>query len=137
MSGSLPEPSWDETNAETHRQKHGKCFQRILGIGHMVTLDEFKTRCQLAITGSWAEFEARKLENDLAAYYADDDLVQAVTTLDRSIFRTCFHEHFDRPSECQALIAKSVGDRRALFLRHLNYREQGRVFTGVKRIRGV
>ena len=39
--------------------------------------------------------------------------------------------------ECEALIAKSVGDRRALFLRHLRYREQGRVFTEMRRIRGV
>jgi hypothetical protein len=133
-----PTPTWDEQNAERHRHKHTKCFERLLGVlGREVTISEFKTRSQRAIDGSWAEFEADKLENGKAAYFVDDDLVQAVTTADRQVFRTCFHQHFDRPRDCESLIAGASGDRRALLIRHLMYGEKGRVYTDVKRIRGV
>lgn len=135
---SQPRPAWDEQNAERHRQKHRKCFERLLGVaGREVTITEFKDRSQGAIDGSWAEFEADKLENGKAVYFVDDQLVQAVITLDRRVFRTCFHQHFDRPRDCEALINGTPGDRRALLLRHLMYGEKGRVYTGVKRIRGV
>ena len=59
MSAS-PAPRWNEKNAERHRQKHRSCFERILGISREIDIDEFKARSQLAITGSWAEFEAKK-----------------------------------------------------------------------------
>lgn len=131
-------PAWDANNAERHRAKHTKCFERLLGVtGREVTIDEFKDRSQDAIDGSWAEFEADKLENGKAVYFVDDQLVQAVITLDRRVFRTCFHQHFDRPRDCESLIAGASGDRRALLIRHLMYGEKGRVYTEVKRIRGV
>lgn len=132
----MPRPRWDDDNAERHRQKHTKCFERLLRVvGREVNIDEFKARSQAAIDQAWMEFEARKLDNDKAAYYIDDDLVEAVTTLDRDTFRTCFHQHFDQPGQCQALIQMLPGDRRAKMLRSLRYGVQGGVYADMKRLR--
>lgn len=139
-SGStpIPRPLWDDDNAERHRKKHTKCFERLIRvIGREVSILEFKARSQAAIDQAWAEFEARKLDNDKAVYYIDDELVQAVITPDRHVFRTCFHQHLDYPGQCQALIHMAPGDRRAKLLRYLEYGVQGGVYTALKRIRGV
>lgn len=133
-----PVPQWDAANAERHRQKHSKCFERLLGVkDREVTITEFKDRSQRTVEKSWAEFEADKLDNGRAAYFVDDQLVQAVVTLDRRVFRTCFHQHLDRTGECAALFGMPRTDRRMKFIRYLNFGEKGRVYTGVKRIRGV
>jgi len=133
-----PSPAWPSSSAEDHRSKHTKCFERLLGVkGREVTIDEFKERAQGAINGSWAEFEARKLANDKAAYFIDDELVQAVTTLDRQVFRTCFHLHFAHNAKCEDLIAMTPGDRRARFIRNMDYDMKGEVLKDVKRIRGI
>lgn len=144
MPGTLtarPSPRWDEGNADRHRQKHTKCFERLLR--RKVTLSDYKHRSQAAIDHSWAEFEAtwwdqhKREYEPRAAYYLDDDLVQAVTTIDREVFKTCLHQHLQRPRECEALIASVPGDRRVRYLRHFGHLERGRIFIDVRRIRGV
>ncbi len=54
-----------------------ECFERLLHVkGREVTLDESCNRAQAAIDGSWAEFQARKLDNKPNRRYDSDRLNQ-------------------------------------------------------------
>lgn len=133
-----PQPVWTSPNDENHRRKHTHCFERLLGVtGREVTLAEYLTRAQAAINGSWAEFEAEHCREGWSAHFVDDDLVEAITPLDRSVFKTCFHQHFNCKANCGRLIADQPGNRRAKFIEQLGYDEKCELYRKVRRIRGV
>jgi hypothetical protein len=63
----------------------------------------------------------------------DDQLVVAITDLTRSLFHTCYHEHFNKRHGPMP----SLGQRKLLYGQQLRWDEQGKMILNVRRIRNV
>lgn len=141
MSTALP--SWTEGNLARHHAKRTRenpgCFEDLLGItGRTVTVEEYRDRSVLSVTGAWCEYEAESRDFERNTYLparaslVDDDLVVAVTDMARTRFVTCFHEHFqsrrpthgDHPGH-----GVSVAQRRMRYREALRIKVQGRLVS--------
>ena len=72
------------------------------------------------------------------AHDVDDDLVVAIVDVARSLFVTCFHEHFDsrRPLHGRHPGSRvSVAQRRLRYLDDLRLKEKGRLIINLRFIR--
>ena len=142
-------PIWAEKNlgdqhAKRLRENPG-CFEDLLGIvGRLLTQGEYRDRSVHAFADSWCEYEAQGRDFKLGAYmsarahYVDDDLVVAIVDVARSLFVTCFHEHFDsrRPLHGRHPgSGVSVAQRRLRYLDDLRLKEKGRLIINLRFIR--
>ena len=86
--------------------------------------------CKRRAEQTWLDtyFEAR-------VYYADDDLVVAITDGTRSHYVTCLHEHFDGRQPLHGRHPRrsvSVAQRRLRYREDRRLKEQGRVIINLK-----
>jgi hypothetical protein len=142
-------PVWTEKNLADHHAKRLKenpgCFEDLFGIiGRLVTNGEYRERSVEAIANSWCEYEAqgrdfaRNACAKLRAFYVDDDLVVAVVDIARSLFVTCFHEHFDSRRPLHGKHpgrGVSIAQRRLRYLDDLRLKEKGRLIIHLRTIR--
>lgn len=140
-------PTWKPINLALHHQKRiakdRGCFEDLLGVnGREITVAEYEQRSQAAVTNSWGEYEGEGRDVQAGRYYPAaayfvDDLVVAITDLERNEFLTCYHEHFSRPHGVVPGPNASVGQRRLRFLQQLNCDEQGKMIRNLRRLRNV
>jgi hypothetical protein len=144
MSTALP--AWTDRNLARHHaerlRKDPGCFEDLLGVtGRSLTIEEYRDRSVQAVTNTWCEYEAQGRNFALSTYlesriyYVDDDLVVAITDGTRSLFVTCFHEHFDGRQSLHGRHpgrGASVAQRRILYREDLRVKEQGRVIINLK-----
>jgi hypothetical protein len=108
-----------------------------------MTEGEYEKRTNRAYRSAWAEFECEywdpgaRVHRELAAYYVDDELVLAITDVNRQEYKTCYHEHFDRAHGHDPGPTASVGQRRLRYTKHLEQDVQGRKILKLKWIRRV
>jgi len=142
-------PSWTDRNLAHHHakriQQNPGCFEDLLGlIGRSMTVEEFRDRSVQTVSDSWCEYEAQARDFALRAYvkprahYVDNDLIVAIVDLARSLFVTCFHEHFDSRRPLHGRNpgrGVSVAQRRLRYLDDLRLKEKGRVIINLRIIR--
>jgi len=101
-----------------------------------MTVEEYRDRSVRTVSDSWCEYEAQVRDFALSSYvkprahYVDDELVVAITNVARSLFVTCFHEHFDSRRPLHGRHpgrGVSVSQRRLRYLDDLRLKEQGRL----------
>ncbi|MGP0065269.1 MAG: hypothetical protein ACLQGP_16915 [Isosphaeraceae bacterium] len=114
--------------------------------GRTMTEEEFRDRSVQTVTTAWCEFEAEGrdlvLNGYLPArvYFVDDELVVAITDTPRSLFVTCFHEHFDSRRPLHGRYPDnnaSVAQRRLRYREDLRRKAQGRLIINLKVVRDV
>jgi hypothetical protein len=141
---AIPRPSWNSVNLKRHRDKHHQCFEAVLGI----TLGEigdnqYAARAQVAITTSWLEYEAERMDFIIEAFtplrttYVDDDLIVAVTDLSRRNMITSYHEHFNKSYKKAHAPGAMAGDRRLMYREQLRQKEAGGLVRNLRRVRDV
>jgi hypothetical protein len=142
-------PVWTEKNLANHHAKRLRenpgCFEDLLGIiGRFVTDGEYHDRSVEAVSNSWCEYEAQArdfVRSDYLkarAHYVDDDLVVAIVNVARSLFVTCFHEHFDSRRPIHGKHpgrGVSIPQRRLRYLDDLRLKEKGRLIINLRFIR--
>jgi hypothetical protein len=145
----LATPSWANKNLEQHHSKRLRetpgCFEDLLGLSdRSMTVAEYQDRSRTAVSGSWCEYEAQGRDFVLSTYieprafYIDDDLVVAITDVERFSFVTCFHEHFDSRRSLHGKNpgrSVSVAQRRLRYLDDLRIKEKGRLVINLRVIR--
>lgn len=132
-------PAWSKKNLTRHRNKHGACFEDLLGIGgRVITEREYADRAQRAIDKSWMEYQAEKAHTYDDEFdpprltHVDDELVIAITDLPRAQMITSFHEHFDRPHGVEPGPRATVGDRKLRYRQQVLWDDQGRMIRNLR-----
>lgn len=143
-----PYVSWNEGNLERHHRKRitvdPGCFEELTGVNPPpITKEQYRQRSLDAVVAAWAEFEAEGRDFEVGgyrearAYYVDDDLVVAVTDVNRREFYTCYHEHFDGSHQPSDKSDGAIGNRQLKYRRKLGTDIRGGVIRRFKPIRGV
>lgn len=141
-------PEWQERDLIRHHKKRTStdkgCFESLLGIkGRPMYEQEYEHRSKQAVEKSWAEYECQARWNgtldfhERSAYFVDCQLVVSITNLDRTVFSTCYHEHFNRKHDAAYSPSESEGEKRLRYKKMLENEERGKLICNLKRIRGV
>jgi hypothetical protein len=141
-------PRWTKGNLEYHHKerlrKDPGCFEDLLGIsGLKMTEDEYKERSQAAVVNAWAEYEgivwspSKQAYEDKAAYFVDEEMVLAITDLDRSFFTTCYHEHYDVKHNFNQENTAPYGNQRLRYREWIQNNERGKRIKITKKVKGL
>lgn len=136
-------PDWDQENLTSHHEKRVRKNRNCTKIyppdspDPPVDEDEYRNLSRKAVKEAWVrgKFYCPEKKED-RCFFADDDLVLAITDKSGRTFITCYHVHTDsslfRP-DCEMSMERTKGDRRNEFDRWIEDQKKDEKWTNVEK----
>lgn len=119
-------PEWEPDNFRDHYRKHlndEDCLKMYppSRSGKPISEDEYRELSRKAVDKSWAEATFYHRErNEYRRFYADGDLILAITSDGGKYYITCYHKHLESyafSNNCKAMMKRTEDDRKESFKR--------------------